>query len=97
MENDRSTPPGQRGPTIAPRRSAGSQEAVGEATISQHPPEELSEERRLKIFLALSDEQDLYEFSLAQARKRICHRFGVSEARLREIEREGRDKLWPPD
>lgn len=65
--------------------------------MNQHrPPEELPEERRLEIYQALADEQDLYEFTAEQARQRIARRFGITEARLLEIEREGRDKLWPP-
>jgi hypothetical protein len=42
-----------------------------------------SEERRQEIYQALADEQDLY-----QARQRVAHRFGISEAQLPEIERE---------
>jgi hypothetical protein len=63
----------------------------------QRPPEDLPEEQRLIIFQALADEQDLYEFTLDQARKRIIRRFGITEGLLREIEREGREKLWLPD
>jgi hypothetical protein len=59
-------------------------------------PEELSEERRREIYQALADEQDLYEFTAEQGRKRVTSRYGISEARLREIEREGRENLWPP-
>jgi hypothetical protein len=59
-------------------------------------PEGLPEERRMEIYQALADEQDLYEFTAEQARRRIISRYGLSEARLLEIEREGREKLWPP-
>jgi hypothetical protein len=62
----------------------------------QRSSEELPEERRMEIYQALADEQDLYEFTAEQARKRVAGRFGISEARLWEIEREGREKLWPP-
>lgn len=65
--------------------------------MSPHqPPEELSEERRMEIYQALADDQDLYEFTPEQARQRVAGRFGISEATLNEIEREGREKLWPP-
>jgi hypothetical protein len=60
------------------------------------PTEELSEERRKAIFLALADAQDLQELGVAQSRRLIARRFGISEARLRQIEREGRERLWPP-
>jgi len=62
----------------------------------QRPTDELPEERRLAIFQALANEQDLYEFTPEQGRRRVAQRFGITEAKLREIEREGRDKLWPP-
>lgn len=65
--------------------------------MSRHqPPEDLSQERRMEIFQALADEQDLYEFPIQQARERIARRFDITEATLREIEQEGREKLWPP-
>jgi DNA-directed RNA polymerase sigma subunit (sigma70/sigma32) len=32
----------------------------------------------------------------AQSRKAIAERFGVSEQRVRQIEREGLDGDWPP-
>ncbi len=68
----------------------------GDAMNTQPGPEELSEERRREIYQALADEQDLYEFPAAQARQRVARRYGLGEARLAEIEREGRDQLWPP-
>jgi hypothetical protein len=58
------------------------------------PSESLSEERRKEIYLALAEAQDLQEMSVLQSRKLIAHRFGISEAQLREMEREGRDRLW---
>jgi hypothetical protein len=60
------------------------------------PAEEPPEKRRRAIFLALADAQDLHELSPLQARQLIARRFGLSEARVREIEREGRERLWPP-
>jgi hypothetical protein len=60
------------------------------------PEEELSEERRRAIFLALSDAEDLQEMPRAHARRLIARRFGLSEARVAAIEHEGMEKLWPP-
>jgi hypothetical protein len=57
--------------------------------------EDLSEERRREIFLALVDAQD-NEMSVADSRKAIAERFGLSEAQVRQIEREGLDNDWPP-
>ena len=57
--------------------------------------EELPEERRKEIFLALVDAQD-HDLSVAQSRQLVMERFGVSEAQLRQIEREGMDNQWPP-
>jgi hypothetical protein len=65
--------------------------------MAQHQPqEELTEERRMEIYQALADDQDLYEFTPDQARKHVAGRFGLPMATLHEIEREGREKLWPP-
>ncbi len=57
--------------------------------------EELSESRRKEIFQALVEAQD-QAMSVAQSRQVIEERFGVSDAQLREIEREGLDNQWPP-
>jgi len=58
--------------------------------------EDLTEERRRAIFLALVEAQDLHEFSVPQSRKLIADRFSISEDRVRQIEREGLDEMWPP-
>ena len=55
----------------------------------------LPEERRKEIFLALVDAQD-HELGVPQSRRLIAERFGVSETQVREIEREGLDRQWPP-
>jgi hypothetical protein len=55
----------------------------------------IPEPRRKEIFLALVDAQD-QEMTVAQSRKLIAERFGVSERQVREIEREGLDGQWPP-
>lgn len=50
--------------------AAAALEAYGEADMNQRrPPEELPEERRMEIYQALTDEQDLYEFTAEQARQ----------------------------
>jgi len=57
--------------------------------------QEQPEERRKEIFLALVDAQD-HEMSVPQSRRMIAQQFGLSEDQVREIEREGLDKTWPP-
>ena len=57
--------------------------------------EHLSEVRRKEIFLALVDAQD-HEISVAESRKLVAERFGVTEEDVRHIEREGLDRDWPP-
>ena len=56
---------------------------------------QLSEEHRKEIFLALVDAQD-HEMDVAESRKLVVQRFGVSESQVRQIEREGLDHQWPP-
>ncbi len=63
--------------------------------ISDQGNEPLSENRRKEIFSALVDAQD-HEMSVAQSRKMMAQRFGVSESRVRQIEREGLAQQWPP-
>jgi hypothetical protein len=57
--------------------------------------ESLPEERRKEIFFALVDAQD-HEMGVAQSRKLVAERFGVSESQIRQIEHEGLDQQWPP-
>jgi len=57
--------------------------------------QELAEERRKAIFLALVEAQD-GELTVAQSKVRIASRFGVSVSQIRQIEREGLDNQWPP-
>jgi DNA-directed RNA polymerase sigma subunit (sigma70/sigma32) len=52
-------------------------------------------EERMEMFLALVEAQDR-SMTVAQSRKAIAERFGVSEQRVRQIEREGLDGDWPP-
>jgi sigma-70-like protein len=56
---------------------------------------QLSEDRRKEIFLAVVDAQD-HDMDVAQSRRLAAQRFGVSESQVRQIEREGLDRLWPP-
>jgi len=58
-------------------------------------PHRLAEERRKEIFLALVEAQD-QEMSVPQSRQVIARKFEVSEAEVRQIEREGLEALWPP-
>ena len=57
--------------------------------------EQLSEDRRKAIFLAVVDAQD-HDMDVAQSRRVVVQRFGVSERQVRQIEREGLDRQWPP-
>jgi hypothetical protein len=63
--------------------------------IQNQGDQQLSEERRKEIFLALVDAQDK-EMDVAQSRKFIVQNFGVSETQVRQIEREGLENQWPP-
>jgi hypothetical protein len=55
----------------------------------------LPEDRRKEIFLSLVDAQDK-EMNVKQSREVTAERFGISEAQVQKIEREGLDKRWPP-
>ncbi len=57
--------------------------------------EQLPEDRRKEIFLALVDAQD-HEMDVAQSRRLVVQRFGINESQVREIEREGMERQWPP-
>jgi hypothetical protein len=57
--------------------------------------EPLSEPRRKEIFLALVEAQD-QDMTVAQSRKVIAERFGLTERQLKQIEQEGLDGEWPP-
>jgi DNA-directed RNA polymerase sigma subunit (sigma70/sigma32) len=57
--------------------------------------EHLAEVRRQEIFLALVDAQD-HDLSVSQSRTLVAERFGVSESQIRQIEREGLQRQWPP-
>ena len=55
----------------------------------------LSEPVRKEIFSALVEAQD-QEMPVAESRREIARRFGISDEVLRAIEREGLDSGWPP-
>jgi len=57
--------------------------------------QELTEDRRKEIFFALVDAQD-HEVDVADSRRLMVQRFGVSESQVREIERQGMENEWPP-
>ena len=57
--------------------------------------EQLSEAQRKEIFEALVDAQD-HDMTVTESRQFIAKRFGVTEEDVRQIEREGLDRLWPP-
>lgn len=63
--------------------------------MSQSESEADKESRRKEAFLALVTAQDA-EMSVAQSRKEIAQRFGLTEAEVVRIEREGLDNNWPP-
>jgi hypothetical protein len=68
------------------------QEAVMSAHDAASP---LPEARRQEIFLALVAAQDS-AMSVPESRQYIADRFGVQEPEVRQIEREGLEKGWPP-
>ncbi len=63
--------------------------------MAEHEAKTLSLEERMEAFLALVEAQD-GEMTVAQSRKAVAERFGVTEQQVREIEREGLDGNWPP-
>src|ERR1039457_3816900 len=67
----------------------------GCSMIQEIEHEQLSEERRKEIFMALVNAQD-HDMNVAQSRSFVVQRFNVSENRVRQIEREGMDNKWPP-
>ena len=63
--------------------------------MAQHEGKALSLEQRMEAFLALVEAQD-GRMSVAESRKAVAERFGLSEQQVRQIEREGLDGNWPP-
>ena len=62
---------------------------------SHRPAEDLPEPRRKEVFLALVEAQDR-QMSVPESRQYVAERFGITEAQVRQIEREGMDAQWPP-
>ena len=56
---------------------------------------DLPEERRKEVFAALVEAQD-QQMSVSQSRLLVGERYGLSDAQIRQIEREGMDQQWPP-
>jgi hypothetical protein len=59
------------------------------------PVKALSLEQRMAVFLALVEAQDR-QAGVAESRREVAERFGLSEAQVRRIEREGLNARWPP-
>ena len=57
--------------------------------------EEIPEVRRKEIFGVLVLAQDL-QMTVPESRRMACERFGLAEGQVREIEREGIRRKWPP-
>jgi hypothetical protein len=55
----------------------------------------IPEERRREIFRTLVEAQDR-AVPVPESRAAVARDFGVSEAQVRSIEREGMDQNWPP-
>jgi hypothetical protein len=64
---------------------------MARTNVGDMPPEAM----RKEIFHALVDAQD-QEMSVAESRRWIAERYGVSEEQVRLIETEGLDAQWPP-
>jgi hypothetical protein len=57
--------------------------------------EQVTEERRKEVFLALVEAQDAGA-DVPRSRKEVALRFNISESVVAQIEREGLDAGWPP-
>jgi len=51
--------------------------------------------RRMQAFAALVAAQDA-DMSVADSRRAVAERFGLSEAEVLRVEREGIERQWPP-
>ena len=63
--------------------------------MSEEQSGEIPETQRQVIFKALVDAQD-EGMSVATSRAETARRFAVTEDQVRDIEREGSAKQWPP-
>jgi hypothetical protein len=67
-----------------------------EEAMAQHADDRpLSQDERMKVFLALVEAQDS-DMTALQSREVVAKRFGLTERQVRHIEREGLDGNWPP-
>lgn len=55
----------------------------------------LSEAERKEVFLALVEAQD-QKMEVADSRRAIAEKFGITENQVRRIEQEGLANEWPP-
>jgi hypothetical protein len=63
--------------------------------VSRQPEIDLPLDQKQAIFLALVQSQD-GGMTVATSRAEIAQRFSVTENQVKEIEREGLSKQWPP-
>jgi hypothetical protein len=63
--------------------------------MSENETEHGPELHRKEVFLALVMAQD-EKMSVEQSRREVAQRFGITEAEVVRIEREGLDNNWPP-
>jgi hypothetical protein len=63
--------------------------------MAEHADRSLSEAERKEIFLALVDAQD-NEMGVADSRKAVAEKFGITEMQVKRIEQEGLANEWPP-
>jgi hypothetical protein len=59
------------------------------------PADEIPLEQRQVIFKALVEAQDSGQ-GVAASRTTVAQQFSVTEEQVKQIEREGSDKQWPP-
>ncbi len=59
------------------------------------PDRPLVQSERMQVFRALVEAQDR-GLTVERSRRAVAKRFGLSEQRVREIEREGLSAKWPP-
>ena len=55
----------------------------------------LTEDRKREVFAALVAAQDRGA-GVAQSRKDMAERFGITREQVADVEREGMDHEWPP-
>lgn len=63
--------------------------------MSEREANQPPEPQRQDIFRALVEAQD-GGMSVAESRRYVAERFGVTEGQVRQVEREGMENDWPP-